>query len=85
MFYLMKWLAIAAAIGLVIGCFLPWSYFPELKQYFTGFYSYQNEYGRPGVLIVPLSLVVGLLLIIDKLWAKRANLFIAAFVVGLCN
>ncbi len=79
---IIKWVAFAAAIGLIIGCYLPWSYFPEIKQYFSGFYSYQNEYGRPGVLIVPLAAVAALFLLINKLWAKRANLFITALLVG---
>jgi hypothetical protein len=79
---IIKWLALLSCIGLIICCFLPWAYFTDLKVNFTGFYSNHNEYGRPGVFIVPMALVACLLILLDKLWAKRANLFVSALLLG---
>ncbi len=41
-------LGLAACIALVVSCFLPWGHYADINQDFTGFYSYQNQYGKPG-------------------------------------
>jgi len=78
----MHWLGIVAAITLIISCFLPWAYYPDLKDTFTGFYSYQNQYGKPGKMIVVISAIVLLFILLPKIWAKRVNLFLAALGLG---
>ena len=75
-------MGIAACIALVISCFLPWVYYADLDQHFTGFYSYKNEYGKPGKLMFVLGIIAFLLMLLPKLWAKRINLFITALGVG---
>ncbi len=79
---ILKWVGAAACIILIISLFLPWGYYADLKQHFTGFYSYRNEYGRPGVLLLPLASIALLLIILPQVWAKRVNLFVTAFMVG---
>ncbi len=75
----LNWLGIAACVTLIISCFLPWTYHADLNQSFTGFYSYDNHYGKPGKFLVISALIVLVFMILPKVWAKRANLFVSAF------
>ena len=78
----LHWLGIAACITLIISCFLPWVHYADINQNFTGFYSYQNQYGKPGKLLVVLGTVILIFMLLPRVWAKRANLFICALVVA---
>jgi hypothetical protein len=73
-----QWIGIAAVILLVISCFLPWTWYPDLNKAFTGFYSENNNYGRPGRVFVVLGAVALLFFLVPRVWAKRWNLFICA-------
>jgi peptidoglycan/LPS O-acetylase OafA/YrhL len=81
----MRWQNLLGALTcalLLAACWLKWCYYPDINQYFTGFYSYKNQYGKPGLLI---SIFGGLALImhlIPKTWAKAANLAIAAIMMA---
>jgi len=77
-----QWIGVGAALLVIAGCFLPWAYFPDLREDFTGFFSEQNRYGRPGKVLILFCGVEILLFLIPKLWAKRANLFTAAVTVA---
>lgn len=69
-------LGILAALILILACFLPWTYYPDLDKTFTGFFSEKNFYGRPGKLLTFFALVSITLFIIPRLWAKRVNILI---------
>jgi uncharacterized membrane protein YfhO len=71
-------IGIAAAISLVASCFLNWAWYPDLQQHFTGFYSYQNYYGRRGIFFSVMASLAVLFYIIPRLWAKRINLLVTA-------
>jgi hypothetical protein len=73
-----QWIGVGAAVLVMAGCFLPWAYFPDLREDFTGFFSEQNRYGRPGKVLIVFCGVEILLFLMPKIWAKRANLFTAA-------
>lgn len=77
-----KWIGIAAAALLVISCFMPWTYYPDLNKNFTGFFSEQNIYGRPGILLVSLAILTTLLTLIPRVWAKYWNIFFAVICVS---
>ena len=76
-----QWIGIAAAVLVVVASFMPWAYFPSLNEVFTGFFSQDNSYGRPGKVLIFFSVIEIVFFLIPKLWAKRANIFVAA--VGL--
>ena len=78
----LHWIGIAACIILIVSCFLPWVYYADINQSFTGFYSYKNEYGKPGKLLILLGAVTLIFMLLPKVWAKRANLFICALVLA---
>jgi hypothetical protein len=71
---------IAAALFLIICCFIPWAYYPDLQQNFTGFYSKGNNYGKPGETFIFLSIISIVFFLIPRLWAKRANQFTAVLI-----
>jgi hypothetical protein len=76
------WLGIAACILLIVSCFLPWGYYADIDQTFTGFYSYRNQYGRPGKFISLMASLILVFMLLPRVWAKRANLFMAALLVA---
>jgi hypothetical protein len=77
-----QWIGIAAALLLIAACFMPWAYFPDLGKDFTGFFSEQNRYGRPGKLLSFFSVVMISMFVIPKVWAKRTNMIVAAITVA---
>ncbi|MBC7887848.1 MAG: hypothetical protein H7Z13_08150 [Ferruginibacter sp.] len=85
---ILHWIGLAACVVLIVSCFMPWAYFADATiadaadRTFTGFYSYQNNYGKPGKLLVIIGIIVMLLMILPKIWAKRTNLFVCALGVG---
>jgi hypothetical protein len=62
-----------ASLVLIVCCFIPWAYYPDLHQNFTGFYSEQNQYGKPGKTFVTLAIICIGFFLIPRIWARRAN------------
>jgi hypothetical protein len=77
-----QWIGIAAAIILVIACFLPWTFHPDLNKSFTGFFSENNNYGKPGKVFIAFAVVAIVFFLIPRIWAKRWNLLIGALTVA---
>ena len=81
-------IGLAACIVLIISCFLPWTYYAdphittEAQRTFTGFFTFQNQYGKPGKLLSAIAIIVFGFMLLPRIWAKRANLFITALGVG---
>jgi hypothetical protein len=73
-----QWIGIAAAALLVTACFMPWTWYPDLQKNFTGFFSENNNYGRPGRAFAVLSIIAVIFFLIPRVWSKRWNLFICA-------
>ena len=73
---------LAACVLLIVSCLMPWAYYADIKETFTGFYSYQNQYGKPGKFLAFIALVCFALMLLPKVWAKRTNLFVCALGVG---
>lgn len=77
-----QWIGIAAAVILVIAGFLPWTYYPDLNKNFTGFFTERNMYGKPGSVFVVTSIIAIVFYAIQRIWAKRWNMFICAFALA---
>jgi uncharacterized BrkB/YihY/UPF0761 family membrane protein len=77
-----QWIGIAAALMLVIACFLPWTFHPDLNESFTGFFSENNNYGKPGRLFIVFALVAAVFFLLPRIWAKRWNLLVGALTVA---
>jgi hypothetical protein len=78
----LHWIGIAACVTLIVSCFLPWVHYADINQNFTGFYSFQNEYGKPGKFLSFFGALSLVLMLLPTVWAKRTNLFITAFNVA---
>lgn len=77
-----KVLGLFACAIVAISCFLPWTFYPDLNKSFTGFFSEENMYGKPGKVFIFLVVISGILILLNKLWAKRVLLFVAAINVA---
>jgi hypothetical protein len=77
-----QWIGIIAALLLIGACFLPWAYYPDLQKEFTGFFSEMNRYGKPGKVLVFFAVVQILFFLIPRVWAKRANILVAAMTIA---
>ena len=73
-----KILGLIACTVVVISCFLPWTFYPDLNKSFNGFFSEENMYGKPGKVFIFMSVVSAALILINRIWAKRVLLFVAA-------
>jgi hypothetical protein len=77
-----QWVGMACAIILVAACFFPWTFHPDLNKHFTGFFSEQNMYGRPGKLVVIFSSIAFVMYALPKVWAKRVNWLVCAILAA---
>src|SRR5258708_29474850 len=68
-----------ACLLLLVSCFIPLAYYADLNENFTGFYSEQNIYGKPGVFFVFIGIVSAILIYLDKIWPKGKHIFFCAF------
>jgi hypothetical protein len=75
-------IGIVACLLIIVSCFMPWTFHPDLQKYFNGFYSEQNIYGKPGKLFLIFAVISILLFIIPKVWAKRTNWLIAVLTIA---
>lgn len=76
------WIGLMATSLLVLSCFLPWTYYPDIQKTFTGFFSENNLYGKPGKAIVVLSILSAACFLIPRVWAKRMHFFLAAVLMA---
>jgi predicted PurR-regulated permease PerM len=77
----MKWqrlIGLTACIVLIISCFMKWAWYPDIKEYFTGFYSKKNYYGRPGILLCFFAVTGILFYWLKKAWSDRLNMIFSA-------
>ena len=73
-----KIIGFTSALLLIISCFLPWTYYADIDKHFTGFFTYQNMYGKPGKAFIFLAVLSIVLILVDRIWAKRTLLFVTA-------
>lgn len=77
-----KWIGLAACISLAIACFMPWTYYADINKSFTGVFSQNNAYGKPGKFLFAFAIASLALILLPKVWAKRLHLFLAALFTG---
>lgn len=77
-----KAIGLFACVALIVSCFLPWAFYPDLNKSFTGFFSEQNMYGKPGIAFSFFAIISVIVIFINKIWAKRTLIFVAALNLG---
>ena len=81
----MKYYKVIGLLGcalLMVSCFLPWTYYADLNKTFNGFFSEQNNYGKPGKFFIFFAIASVVLIYLDRIWAKRTHLFLSALNIG---
>lgn len=63
---------------MIVSPFLHWAWYPDLQKHFTGFFSENNSYGKPGKMLLTLGLLGLFCFVINKPWTQRINLIAAA-------
>jgi len=79
---ILNWAGIVACIVLVVSCFVPWVHYADINQTFTGFYSFKNQYGKPGKFLVGAGVIIFICMLLPKVMAKRINLFLSALTLA---
>lgn len=75
-------LGIVAATVLMLSGLLNWTWYPDIKEYFTGFYTHNNAYGRPGMVFIVLAPIAIIFYLLPKIWAKRWNVFFCGIILA---
>ena len=78
MFIVARVLGIVAILLLIISCFMPWAYYPDVKEYFTGFYSAANKYGKPAKFLLSVAFISLVCQLVPKMFLKRLNIFLVS-------
>ncbi len=68
-----------SSLLVILSCFLTWVIIPVSEIPVTGFQTEGTGFGKPGIVNVFMSTISLVLFLIPRIWAKRANLFFAAF------
>ena len=77
-----RWIALSAFVLLTAVCFLPWTFHADIQKTFTGFYTENNIYGKPGKFLLLFGGLSALFAFIPKLWLKRTSLFMSGLNVA---
>ena len=78
----MKWLGLFAALLLIFSCFIPWVFIESKEITVSGIEATGTNFGKPGYFHFVLTAFFLLCTFIQRIWAKRLNLFITAMNVG---
>jgi hypothetical protein len=77
-----KWFGLTAYLLLAVACFIPWTWHADIQKIFTGFFSENNIYGKPGKFLLITGALATLSLFLTPVWFKRAGLFLGAIQVA---
>jgi hypothetical protein len=77
-----KWIGLGIYIGLIVVCFIPWTYHADLGKHFTGFLSEKNIYGKPGKFFIIFSVICVLMMFVERVWAKFIHIFFAGVILA---
>ena len=74
----MKWIGLLASALLIASCFLPWVYIAGKNIVVSGIESSGTNYGKPAYFNFVLAFFFILFSFVERVGAKRVNLFIVA-------
>ncbi|HEY1114551.1 MAG TPA: hypothetical protein VGE66_13360 [Chitinophagaceae bacterium] len=76
---IIKWLGVAAAIALIVACYLPWIIVESKDLVVSGVETTGTNFGKPGYFHMFFAGIYLLFVLINRVWSKRVNIFISAF------
>jgi hypothetical protein len=74
----MKWVGLLSALLLIFSCFFPWVIIISKGITIRGVDSAGTNFGKPGYFHLFLSFAFIVFNFIERIWAKRINIFIVA-------
>lgn len=77
-----KWLALLAALVLIVSAFFPWVIIESKNLVITGIDTRGTSYGKPAYFHFILAGIFIVLSLTPRVWAKRLNLLISALNIG---
>ena len=78
----MKWMGVAAAILLIVSCFAPWVFIESKNITVSGIDATGTNFGKPGYFHFLMAALFLVFTFIQRIWAKRTNLFVTAINIG---
>lgn len=78
----MKWIGLAAAVLLIVSCFIPWVFIESRNITVSGIDAAGTNFGKPGYFHFFMLVFFLLFSFIQKVGVKRANLLITALNLG---
>ena len=78
----MKWIGFGAAILLIVSCFTPWVFIESKNITVSGINATGTNFGKPGYFHLLMTILFILFTFIQRIWAKRTNLFVTAINIG---
>ena len=79
---------IITCLALIAACFMPWVHYNNINETFTGFnvtkFTTGNYYGKAGVTITVISIIILACMLVPKMGAKRLNIFMGALLLAYC-
>ncbi len=77
-------IGLIVCVSLIGICFLPWSIIEEKNLVVSGMRTTGTAFGRPGLLNIFFCSIMIVFFALTKVWAKRANVFIATIHLAWC-
>jgi hypothetical protein len=77
-----QWIGIVACLLLIAACFMPWAWYPDRQENFTGFFSEENRYGQPGKILLFFNVLCIILFLVPRVWAKRFNMLFGTLMLA---
>ena len=77
-----KWIGVISAGLLVFACFNTWVFIESKNITVSGVKAIGTNYGKPGYFHLLMTVFFLALTFIQRIWAKRLNLFITAINLG---
>ena len=74
----MKWIGLAAAVVLAVSCFTPWMVIGSWNITVSGIDATGTSFGKPGYFHFVMAAFFIFFTLVQRIWAKRANLLIVA-------
>jgi len=78
----MKWIGPAAAVLLIVSCFSPWVFIESRNITVSGINAMGTNFGKPGYFNLLMTAFFLICTFIQRIGAKRTNLFITALNLG---
>jgi len=70
---------ILMVIIVIATCFFPWVFIESKQLSVSGLNAVGTNFGKPGKMILYLASISIVLFLVNKIWAKRINVFVTSF------